>query len=114
MKDRKKSVSKRPTLGEDCPLTPTIASNQGRVSVNDNRAIKLVLVDSKNIQKGPGKSSLKRNVSMGINHGICKGDSTIMKSARQRRKSGDYLFVFLFLIQCFLSCFGVGYRWKSG
>lgn len=90
LKDRKKSVRKRPSQGENCPPNaPSTVSNQNRPSGHDNRTVKLVLVDSHNIQKlGPGKASLKRNVNIGVNRSN-KGDSSTMKPARQRRKPGD-------------------------
>ncbi|ONI03008.1 hypothetical protein PRUPE_6G232900 [Prunus persica] len=89
LKDRKKSVRKRPSQGENCPPNaPSTVSNQNRPSGHDNRTVKLVLVDSHNIQKlGPGKASLKRNVNIGVNRSN-KGDSSTMKPARQRRKPG--------------------------
>ncbi|CAL2267686.1 unnamed protein product [Prunus armeniaca] len=89
LKDRKKSVRKRPSQGENCPPNaPSTLSNQNRPSGHDNRTVKLVLVDSHNIQKlGPGKASLKRNVNIGVNRSN-KGDSSTMKPARQRRKPG--------------------------
>lgn len=94
LKDRKKSVRKRPSQGENCPPATSTFSNQSRASGHDNRTFKLVLVDSQNIQKvGSGKASLKRNINIGINRSN-KGDSTTMKPARQRRKSGD-LFIFI-------------------
>lgn len=89
LKDRKKSVRKRPSQGENCPPNaPSTVSNQNRPSGHDNRTVKLVLVDSHNIQKlGPGKASMKRNVNIGVNRSN-KGDSSTMKPARQRRKPG--------------------------
>ena len=92
MKDRKKNIRKRPLQGENCPpAIPNTGTNQSRASGNDARAVKLVLVDSQNIQKlGPSKASPKRHVNMGINRNNGKGDSTTMKP-RQRKKPGDYL-----------------------
>lgn len=97
LKDRKRSVRKRSSQGENCsPTTSSIVSNQSRASGQDTCTVKLVLVDSQNIQKlGPAKASLKRNVNVGVNRSNNKGDSTIMKPARQRRKQGDF-FLFLF------------------
>ncbi|XP_062117291.1 TSL-kinase interacting protein 1 [Humulus lupulus] len=87
LKDRKKSVRKRPTHGDYCPPTPNTVTNQGRTSGHDNRTVKLVLVDSQNIQKvGSGKAPLKRNVNLSINRSNNKGDSTTMKPARQQRR----------------------------
>ncbi|KAI4353603.1 hypothetical protein L6164_002539 [Bauhinia variegata] len=90
LKDRKKNVRKRPFQGENCPpATPSTVSNQNRASGNDSRTVKLVLVDSQNIQKlGPSKAPLKRNVSLGINHSNTRGDPTTMRSSRQRKKPG--------------------------
>ncbi|POO01720.1 Homeodomain-like [Trema orientale] len=87
LKDRKKSVRKRPTHGEYSPPAPSTVTNQSRASGHDNRTVKLVLVDSQNIQKvGSGKAPLKRNVNLSINRGNNKGDSTTMKPARQQRR----------------------------
>lgn len=88
LKDRKKSVRKRPPHGEYGPPVPSTVSNQSRVPGQDNRTVKLVLVESQNIQKvGSGKASSKRNVNnVNTNRGNSKGDSATMKPARQRRK----------------------------
>lgn len=105
MKDRKKNVRKRPLQGGNClPPVPTTVSNQGRASGNEARAVKLVLVDSQNILKlGPSKSSMKRNINMGVSRSTTKGDSNTMKSTRQRKKSGDYFSVpFKISFTCFL------------
>ncbi|KAJ7957221.1 TSL-kinase interacting protein 1 [Quillaja saponaria] len=90
LKDRKKNVRKRSMQGENCPPAATSSvSNQSRVSGNDAQTVKLVLVDSQNIQKlGSTKASLKRNVNTAVNHNNNKGESTTMKPARQRRKTG--------------------------
>ncbi|MED6119116.1 TSL-kinase interacting protein [Stylosanthes scabra] len=90
LKDRKKNVKKRPLQGVNCtPPAPNTVSNQSRVSGNDPRAVKLVIVDSQNILKlGPSKPSLKRNVNMGVSRSNTKGDSITMKPSRQRKKSG--------------------------
>ncbi|CAJ1942361.1 unnamed protein product [Sphenostylis stenocarpa] len=90
LKDRKKNVRKRPLQGGNClPPVPTTVSNQSRASGNDARAVKLVLVDSQNILKlGPSKSSMKRNINMGVSRSNTKGDSNTMKPTRQRKKSG--------------------------
>ncbi|KAI5584897.1 hypothetical protein BDE02_06G111900 [Populus trichocarpa] len=88
LKDRRKNVRKRSSQGENgSPTTPSIITNQNRASGHDTRTVKLVLVDSQNIQKlGGGKGSLKRNVNLGVIRNNNKGDSTAMKPARQRRK----------------------------
>nr|XP_011468126.1 PREDICTED: TSL-kinase interacting protein 1 isoform X2 [Fragaria vesca subsp. vesca] len=85
LKDRKKTVRKRPSQGENCPPeAPSTVPNQNRPSEHD-RPVKLILVDSHNIQKsGPGKASLKRS-GVGVNRGN-KGDASTVKPARQRRK----------------------------
>ncbi|KAJ6871069.1 TSL-kinase interacting protein 1-like isoform X1 [Populus alba x Populus x berolinensis] len=87
LKDQRKNVRKRSSQGENgSPTTPSIITNQNRAAVHDTRTVKLVIVDSQNIQKLGGKGSLKRNVNMGVVHNNNKGDSTAMKPARQRRK----------------------------
>lgn len=90
LKDRKKSVRKRPLQGGNCqPPGLNTVSNQARASGNDSRAIKMILVESQNIIKlGPSKPPLKRNVSMGVNRSNAKGDSNNSKPTRQRKKSG--------------------------
>ncbi|XP_054822558.1 TSL-kinase interacting protein 1-like isoform X2 [Prosopis cineraria] len=90
MKDRKKNVRRRPLQGENYPPAATnTVSNQNRTLGNDARTVKLVLVDSQNIQSlGTSKASLKRNVNMGINRNNTKGESTTMKPSRQRKKPG--------------------------
>ena len=94
MKDRQKNVKKRALMGENCPpATPSTVLNQSRASGNDAHTVKLVLVDSQNMQKlGPSKAPLKRNVNMGVNRANSKGDSATMKPSRQRKKPGDDLF----------------------
>lgn len=94
MKDRKKNVRKRPLQGENCPPAATnTVSNQSRALGSDAQTVKLVLVDSQNIQNlGPSKASLKRNVNMGVNRSNTRGDSTTMKPSRQRKKPGNSLF----------------------
>ncbi|KAK7250806.1 hypothetical protein RIF29_33503 [Crotalaria pallida] len=88
LKDRKKNVRRRSLQG-GTPSASNTVSNQNRASGNDARTVKVVLVDTQNILKlGPSKSSLKRNVSMGVNRSNTKGDSIIMKPSRQRKKSG--------------------------
>jgi len=97
LKDQRKNVRKRSSQGENgSPTTPSIITNQNRALVHDTRTVKLVIVDSQNIQKLGGKGSLKRNVNMGVVRNNNKGDSTAMKPARQRRKPGDYLFELFF------------------
>ncbi|KAB1223672.1 TSL-kinase interacting protein 1 [Morella rubra] len=90
LKDRRKNVRKRPSQGENSPLAaPSTVSNQSRASGQDARTVKLVLVDSQNIQRlGSGKTSVKRNINVGVNRCSNKGESTTMKPPRQRRKPG--------------------------
>ncbi|KAJ6407463.1 hypothetical protein OIU84_010871 [Salix udensis] len=92
LKDRRKNVRKRSSQGENgSPTTPSIISNQNRASGHDSRTVKLVLVDSQNIQKlVVGKGSLKRNVNLGVIRNSDKGDLTAMKPSRQRRKPAAY------------------------
>ncbi|XP_021897368.1 TSL-kinase interacting protein 1 isoform X2 [Carica papaya] len=89
LKDRKKNVRKRPSQGESCAAaTPSNVLNQIRETGSDSRPVKLVLVDSQNIQKlGAGKGSIKRNINIGVRTNN-KGELTNAKSARQRRKPG--------------------------
>lgn len=102
LKDRKKNVRKR-SQGENCSSPSTISSH-GRTSGHDNRSVRLVLVDSQNIQKvGSGKPPLKRPLNAGVHRGNGKVESTTMKPARQRRKPGtclcsstDYIWLLLF------------------
>ncbi|XVE96628.1 hypothetical protein REPUB_Repub02eG0239100 [Reevesia pubescens] len=90
LKDRKKNVRKRPSQGENSsPTSPNSITNQSRASGHDARTVKLVLVESQNIQKlGPGKGSVKRNTNVGVNRSNSKGESNTMKPVRQRRKPG--------------------------
>ncbi|KAM7264072.1 hypothetical protein ACFE04_001755 [Oxalis oulophora] len=90
MKDRKKNVRKRPSQGENSsPTAESSISSPNKASGHDSHSVKLVLVDSQNIQKlGSGKGSLKRNNSIGVHRTNTKGDSTTMKASRQRRKPG--------------------------
>lgn len=94
LKDRKKSKRKRHCQEENCSPTASSAmvSNQGKALSQDGRAVKVVFVDKRNIQKlGAGKgSSLRRNANIGINRTNCKGESSPVKKARQRRKPGDF------------------------
>ncbi|PIN11171.1 Polycomb-group transcriptional regulator [Handroanthus impetiginosus] len=88
LKDRKKNIKKRVSSGENNSSIPNIsAANHVRASGHDNRAVKMVLVDSQNIQKvGSGKGALfKRNVNIGPNG---KVDPASVKTAKHRRKGG--------------------------
>ncbi|KMT06246.1 hypothetical protein BVRB_7g161720 [Beta vulgaris subsp. vulgaris] len=90
-KDRKKNVNKRMPLGENySPPSSTTTSNQIKLSGNDARAVKIVVVDSQNVQKaGQGRgSSARRNPNMGVIRSISKGESSHPKPPRQRRKTG--------------------------
>lgn len=91
LKDKKKTVRKRSSQGENSSLNlPTSVFDQGRVPVHESRPVKPVLVDTQNIQKfGTGKgSSIKRQVNMGINRSNYKADASSAKSSRHRRKTG--------------------------
>ncbi|KAG7960400.1 hypothetical protein I3843_10G121500 [Carya illinoinensis] len=92
LKDRRKNVKKRPSQGENCPLAaPNNIPNQSRASGQDACMVKLVLVDGQNIQKlGSGKTSLKRNINVGVSRTNNKGETTTMKPGRQRRKPAAY------------------------
>ncbi|KAG8374227.1 hypothetical protein BUALT_Bualt11G0109100 [Buddleja alternifolia] len=93
LKDRKKNIRKRLSTGENSSSISQIpTSNQVRASSHDNRAVKMVLVDSQNIQKvGTGKGPLsKRHVNVGMDRNNCKIDPTSMKTARNRRKDGKF------------------------
>ncbi|PKI65131.1 hypothetical protein CRG98_014445 [Punica granatum] len=86
LKERKKSVRKR-SQGENSSPSPCTLSSQSRPSAHDSQSVKMVLVDSQNIQKlGPGKPSFKRNVSLGTTRSNSKGESTSLKQPRRRRK----------------------------
>ncbi|XVF07867.1 hypothetical protein REPUB_Repub06bG0176700 [Reevesia pubescens] len=90
LKDRKKTIRKRPSQGENSsPTSPNSVINLNRASGHDAHTVKLVLVGGQNIQKlGPGKGSFKRNNNVGVNRSNSKGESNTMKPARQRRKPG--------------------------
>lgn len=92
LKDRKKNVRKRPCQAENCPPSPSRAlPNQNKLSGNETRAIKFILVDSQNIQKtGNGRgSTLRRSGNLGVNRS--RGDLSPTKVSRQRRKPGGAL-----------------------
>ncbi|KAG6386299.1 hypothetical protein SASPL_155194 [Salvia splendens] len=61
-----------------------------RAPGHDNRAVKMVLLDSQNIEKvGTGKVSLfKRHANMGISRANCKVDQAAVKAVKHRRKNG--------------------------
>lgn len=82
MKDRKRKIRKRHSQGGNCSTTPPVpVSNQGTV--------KPVLLDSQKIQKlGSGKGSAARRTNTGANRNSSKGESSSVKAARQRRRSG--------------------------
>lgn len=90
LKDRKKNVRRRPSQGESSSTAAASPSSHGRVSTNDSRTVKVVLLDNQDVQKfGSGKgSSLKRHVTMGVNRSNAKVDSSV-KNARHRRKIGS-------------------------
>ncbi|KAF5178133.1 Tsl-kinase interacting protein [Thalictrum thalictroides] len=91
LKDRKKTTRKRPSQNENSSSSsaPTL-SLQNKASGHDTRSVKLVLVDSQNIQKvASGKGSLmKRSFNNGTNRSNNKGDLSTVKTTRQRRKTG--------------------------
>lgn len=75
--------------GENSSPSQCSLSSLSRPSPYDNRTVKMVLVDSQNIQKlGPGKPMFKRSVSLGTTRGNNKGESASVKQPRQRRKPG--------------------------
>ncbi|KAL2933236.1 TSL-kinase interacting protein 1 [Bienertia sinuspersici] len=91
----KKDLKKRAVQGENCSSPPTTnttttTTNQNKLSGNDARAVKTVVVDSQNVQKaGQGRgTSTKRNSNMGVIRSNYKGESSQTKPPRQRRKSG--------------------------
>ncbi|KAF5750410.1 TSL-kinase interacting protein 1 [Tripterygium wilfordii] len=92
LKDQKKNVRKRRPFEENCSLiTSTSVRSQSRTSAQDSRTVKLLLVDSQNIQKlGSGKGLVKRNANSGGNRCGHRGDTTAIKppNSRQRRKQG--------------------------
>uniref|UniRef100_A0A2P2LZH9 Uncharacterized protein MANES_09G067200 n=1 Tax=Rhizophora mucronata TaxID=61149 RepID=A0A2P2LZH9_RHIMU len=90
LKDRKKNIRKRPLQGENGSSTAaSTVMNQNRASGQDTRTLKLILVDGQNIQKlGTGRGTLKHNINIGVISGNNKGDSTVVKPARRRRKPG--------------------------
>ncbi|XP_010325976.2 TSL-kinase interacting protein 1 isoform X2 [Solanum lycopersicum] len=89
LKDRKKNVRRRPSQGESSSTAAGSPSSHGRVSTNDSRTVKVVLLDNQDVQKfGSGKgSSIKRHV-MGVNRSNAKVDSSV-KNARHRRRTGS-------------------------
>ncbi|KAL8508782.1 hypothetical protein ACS0TY_016121 [Phlomoides rotata] len=91
LKDRKKNTKKRLSTGENNSSIQNIpASNQVRASGQDNRALKMVLLDSQNIQKvGTGKGALfKRHVNIGMTRTNSKVDQASVKTVKHRRKTG--------------------------
>uniref|UniRef100_A0A803NDE4 TSL-kinase interacting protein 1 n=1 Tax=Chenopodium quinoa TaxID=63459 RepID=A0A803NDE4_CHEQI len=68
----------------------TIVETLNKLSANDARAVKIVLVDSQNGQKvSPGKGpSTRRCSSIGVIRSSNKGEPSHKKPSRQRRKSG--------------------------
>ncbi|XP_021760120.1 TSL-kinase interacting protein 1-like isoform X1 [Chenopodium quinoa] len=90
MKDRKKNVKKQALQGENHSSSLPTATNQNKLSANDARAVKIVLVDSQNGQKvSPGKGpSTRRCSSIGVIRSSNKGEPSHKKPSRQRRKSG--------------------------
>lgn len=97
MKDRKKNVKKRTVQGENYSSPSPTTTNQNKMPGNDARGVKVVVVDSQNVQKaGQGKgSSTKRNSNIGVIRSSYKGESSHPKPTRQRRKSGTNFSSFL-------------------
>ncbi|XP_047972053.1 TSL-kinase interacting protein 1-like [Salvia hispanica] len=89
LRDRKKNTKKRLSTGENNTCVPNI-TNQVRAPGHDNRAVKMVLLDSQNIEKvGTGKVSLfKRHANIGISRANCKVDQAAVKAVKHRRKNG--------------------------
>ncbi|KAL6585400.1 TSL-kinase interacting protein 1 [Orobanche minor] len=91
LKDRKKNIKKHLSSEENNPPIPSIsASNQVRPPGLDNRTVKMLLVDSQNIQKvKTGKGALfKRHMNMETSRTNCKVDPPSVKTAKHRRKTG--------------------------
>ncbi|CAM8925522.1 unnamed protein product [Rhodiola kirilowii] len=94
VKDRKKSIKKRHSQGENCAPSASIpVGNQIRGPGAETGAVKFVLVDSQNIPKVvSGKvtsSSTRCNVNLGVNHGNTKGDTSSAKIPRPRKRPGN-------------------------
>ncbi|KAL6496277.1 TSL-kinase interacting protein 1 [Orobanche gracilis] len=90
LKDRKKNIKKHLSSGENNPPIPIIsASNQVRPPGHDDHTVKMLLVDSQNIQKvKTGKGALfKRHMNMETSRTNCKVDPPV-KTAKHRRKTG--------------------------
>ncbi|XP_057805364.1 TSL-kinase interacting protein 1 [Salvia miltiorrhiza] len=89
LRDRKKNTKKRLSTGENNTSVPNI-TNQVKASGHDNRAVKMVLLDSQNIEKvGTGKGSLfKRHANIGMSRNNCKVDQASVKTVKHRRKNG--------------------------
>ncbi|KAL3623344.1 TSL-kinase interacting protein 1 [Castilleja foliolosa] len=91
LKDRKKNIKKCVSTGENTTPIPSIpASNQVRPPGHDNRAVRMVLVDSQNIPKvGPVKgASFKRQLHIETGRNNCKVDPASVKTSKHRRKTG--------------------------
>lgn len=89
MKDRKKNVKKQALQGDNYSSPSPTSTNQNKLSANDARAVKIIVVESQNAQKaGQGRgSSSRRNSNIGVIRSTNKGESSHTKSTRQRRKS---------------------------
>lgn len=101
LRDRKKNTKKRLSTGDNNTSVPNI-TNQVRASGHDNRAVKVVLLDSQSSEKvGTGKGSLfKRHASIGMSRTNCKGDQAAMKTVKHRRKNGNW--TIYWFQQCYL------------
>lgn len=89
LRDRKKNTKKRLSTGENNSSMPNI-TNQVRASGHDNRGVKMVILDSQNIEKvGTGKGSLfKRHANIGMSRTNCKVDQATVRTVKHRRKTG--------------------------
>ncbi|PIA53341.1 hypothetical protein AQUCO_00900130v1 [Aquilegia coerulea] len=90
LKDRKKTTRKRPSQNENSSSSSAPTPLQSKASGHDTRLVKLVLVDSQNIQKVASRkgSLMKRSFNNGTNRSNSKGDLSTVKTTRQRRKTG--------------------------
>ncbi|KAF6161735.1 hypothetical protein GIB67_009104 [Kingdonia uniflora] len=89
LKDRKKTIRRR--TSPQCESCSSASSAPASLHSNavgyDTRSVKVIIVDSQNIQKvGSGKRSLVKR--SGNNRNSNKGDLSTVKAVRQRRKTG--------------------------
>lgn len=78
--------------------------SQTRIIDTEAGTVKLVLVDSQNISKlvsGKVTSSAQRySMNLGVNHGNAKGDTSLGKMPRQRKRPGTILYTVLVPWNC--------------